>query len=244
MTNIKLSVIIPCFNEERRFSKGFTHYFSYLKKQKYPWELIFVNDGSKDKTLTLMQSASKKDNRVKIISYKKNHGKGYAIAQGVLTAKGKYILFTDLDHSVPVATIESFYKFFEKGFPAVIGSRRVKGARILVHQYALRELLGRGFTLIVRVLIDWKIKDATCGFKAFENKIAKKIFKKITIYDWAFDAEILFLCKKFNIKIAQAPVNWSNSQGTKVSLRKDILGSLASLMKIRLNDFVGEYKNE
>ena len=239
--NIKLSVVIPCYNEENRFRNGLNHYLSYLKKQKYLWELIFVNDGSKDNTYKLMQKTTRGKSNIKIISYSKNHGKGYAVVCGVRAARGQYILFTDLDHSVPINTIKSFFKYFEKDYQVVIGSRRVSEAKILIHQHFLRELLGRGFTLLVRFLIDWRITDATCGFKAFKNHIAQKIFEKITIYDWAFDAEILFLCKKFKIKFAQAPVTWSDVRGTKVSLGKDILRSLHGLIKIRWNDLKGKY---
>jgi len=239
----KLSVVVPCYNEENRFQKGLTHYLSYLSKQKYPWELILVNDGSHDQTVELMRDSARGKSNIQIVTYSRNHGKGYAIIQGVKTAHGQYILFTDLDHSVPIATVESFFKYFEKGYQAVIGSRRVKEAKIHIHQHFLRELLGKGFTLLVRLLIDWQIKDATCGFKAFEKNIAQKIFSKITVYDWAFDAEILFLCKKYKIKVAQAPVTWSDVRGTKVSLKKDIFRSLTGLIKIRLNGLQGKYSS-
>lgn len=241
MSNPKLSVVVPCYNEEGRFRTGFGHYFNYLKKQKYSWELIFVNDGSRDKTLTLMKQYSKTGKNIKIITYTKNHGKGYAICQGIKSAKGQYILFTDLDHSVPIDTIESFFPYFDKNFDVVIGSRRVRGAKILVHQSWLRETLGRGFTLLVRFLVDWDIRDATCGFKAFKQDASKKIFGSVSIYDWAFDAEILYLAKKFRLKVAQAPVSWSDVRGSKVSLKKDILRSLFGLVKIRWNDLRGRY---
>ena len=239
----KLSVVVPCYNEENRFQKGLTHYLSYLSKQKYPWELILVNDGSHDQTVELMRDSAREKSNIQIVTYSRNHGKGYAIIQGVKAAHGQYILFTDLDHSVPIATVESFFKYFEKGYQVVIGSRRVKGSKILIHQHFLRELLGKGFTLLVKLLIDWQIKDATCGFKAFEKDIAQKIFSKVTIYDWAFDAEILFICKKLKIQLAQAPVVWSDVRGTKVSLGKDVLRSLFGLVKIRLNGLQGKYSS-
>lgn len=243
MSKIKFSVIVPCYNEEKRFQKGFQHYYLYLSKQKYPWELILVNDGSRDNTLELMKKVALGKPRIKILSHQPNRGKGFAIVSAVKAATGKYILFTDLDHSVPIETIDSFYPYLEKGFDIVIGSRRVEGSKILVHQNFLRETLGRGFTLLVRFLIDFKIRDATCGFKAFENKVAKRIFEKITIYDWAFDAEIIFIAKKLKLKLAQAPVSWSDVRGTKVSLKKDILRSLMGLLKIRLNDLQGKYSS-
>lgn len=241
MVQIKLSVIIPCYNEEKRFYDGFNHYYDYFKKQKYPWEIILIDDGSSDKTLTLMKKAAKGKNNIKIINYKMNRGKGYAIVQGVKKAKGKYILFTDIDHSVPVRTIDDFFKFFDKGTRVIIGSRRVAGSKFIIRQNPIREFLGRGFTFLVRVFIDWRILDATCGFKVFERNVAKKIFSKISIYDWAFDAEILFLCQKYHFNLVQAPVYWSDSRGTKVSLKKDILNSILGLLKIRLNDLAGRY---
>ena len=236
-----LSVIVPCYNEQKRFKEGFSHYFQYLKRQKYLWELIFVNDGSTDNTLGLIKLACRKSPRVTFVSYSKNHGKGYAICQGVKKSNGKQIIFTDIDHSVPIKTIESFFDYFEKGYVAVIGSRRVKGSKFIKRQPPLREFLGIGFTFLVRLFIDWQIKDSTCGFKAFEGKVAKKIFEKITIYDWAFDAEILCICKRNNIKYIQAPVAWEDKRGSKVSPIKDVFNSLLGLIKIRINDLKNQY---
>lgn len=238
---IKLSVIVPCYNEQTRFKNGFNHYYSFLKKQRFSWELIFVNDGSNDKTLGLMRDYGKKDKRIKVITYHKNHGKGYAVVQGVKITKGDYILFTDIDHSVPISTINSFFLSFNEGTSVVIGSRRVRGAKILARQPKIRELLGQGFTILVRILIDFKVRDATCGFKVFKKDLAKELFPKITIYDWAFDAEVLFLCKKMKEKYIQAPVSWSEVRGSQVRLKKDVIRSLAGLVRIRFNNFKGAY---
>lgn len=239
---IKLSVIIPCYNEKARFKEGLDHFLSYLNKQKYTWELILVNDGSTDNTLEQMTGSSKRNKNIKIVSYRENKGKGYAIVQGVKHANGQLILFSDLDHSVPISTVDTFFKYFKKGFDVVIGSRRVKGSKFLKRQSQLRENLGRGFTLLVRILIDWEVKDATCGFKAFSNQAAKKLFSHITIYDWAFDAEIIYICKSRQIPYAQAPVMWTDFRGSKVNIFKDILKSLRGLFLIRLNGFQNKYK--
>ena len=155
-------------------------------------------------------------------------------------AQGKYILFSDLDHSVDIKTINTFFNYLND-YKVVIGSRRVKGARFAKKQNIFRETLGRGFTFLVKVLIDFKIKDATCGFKAFENKSAKKIFSKLLIYDWAFDAELLYLCKIYKINYFQAPVRWNDATGSKVSLKKDILKSFMDLLKIKINDLNNKY---
>lgn len=240
--SIKLTVIIPCYNEEKRFQEGIRHYLAYLHRQKFSWELILVNDGSKDNTLKLMAQIAEKEKKVKVETYKENQGKGHAIKIGVQKAKGEIILFSDLDHSVPISTIESFFKFFDKGANVVIGSRRVEGSKFVQRQSRLRESLGRGFTLLVKTLIDWEIKDATCGFKAFKKEAAKKLFQKVTIYGWAFDAELLFLCKKYGYEFIQAPVSWKDVKGSKVSVAKDLLGSFLGLLKVRINDFTKKYK--
>lgn len=240
---IKLSVVIPLYNEHERFKQGFDHYYTYLKTKKYPWEIILVNDGSSDDTLDLIKRGQKGKPNVSIISYTQNKGKGFAIHQGVKKAEGDYILFTDIDHSVPIETIESFFEFFKKGNDVVIGSRRVKGSVIEVHQKPLREFLGKGFTTIVNFAIYPKIADATCGFKMFNRTSAQRIFTKITIFNWAFDAEILYICRENKIKIAQAPVRWKDASGTKVSLKKDIINSLIGVVTIRLNGIKGKYRN-
>lgn len=237
----KLSIVIPVYNEEKRLEDGFEHYWKYLKKQKYGWELILVDDGSQDQTGKLMKNITRGKPNVRMLSYTQNRGKGHAIVYGIERASGRYVLFTDIDHSVPINTIESFFEYFERGYKAIIGSRRVKGSKLPVRQPLIREFLGRGFTFLVNILIYWGISDSTCGFKAFENKIAKKIFSRITIYDWAFDAEIIFICKRHNIKFFQAPVTWSDVKGSRVRLQKDILSSLFGLFKIRVNDLEGKY---
>lgn len=239
--NVKLSVVIPVFNERKRFKDGFNHYYSYLKHQKYKWELIFVNDGSTDKTLNLIKEVKKGKPNIHLFSYDKNKGKGYAVCQGVRIAKGEFILFADIDHSVSIETVESFFNYFNKGHAVVIGSRRVKGSVIAVHQNFLREFLGSGFTAIVNFLIYPGISDATCGFKAFKKNTAKKLFEKITIFNWAFDAELLFICRKNKIRVAQAPVRWRNVSGSKVSLKKDVINSLLDVVKIRINNLFGKY---
>lgn len=239
--SVKLSVIVPCYNEENRIVDGFNHYWSYLAKQKYPWELVFVNDGSRDKTLNLIKRLVQGKEGVKVVHYGQNRGKGYAIIQGIKEANGQYILFTDVDHSVPIDTVFEFYDYFDAGADVVIGSRRVEGAKILVHQKPLREFLGRGFTFLVRLAVDFQIRDATCGFKAFKKEAAAKIFPKLTVFDWAFDAEIIYLCKKLGLRVAQAPVSWSDVRGTKVNIKRDIARSLIGLIKIRLNDFLDKY---
>lgn len=239
---IKLSLVVPCFNEGTRFSRGAKTILRYLLRQKYSWELVFVNDGSRDRTLAMMKRLASRDRRIKVVSYRKNRGKGYALKKGCLAAQGNFIFFTDIDLSVPIQTLGTFWPYFEKSFDLVIGSRRVRGARILKHQFFLREFLGRGFTALVRFLLAPGIKDVTCGFKAFRSDAARIIFPKCIIERWAIDAEILFLARKFGFKIAQVPVSWSNTSETKVNVARDVVLTFGEVMRILANNLSGRYQ--
>lgn len=241
MEKIKLSIIIPCYNEERRFRNEIGHFTSYLKNVKFSWEMILVNDGSKDKTLGLMKNLAKNIKNIKILSYQQNRGKGYALAQGVKKSSGKFVLFSDIDHSVSVETVEEFFKQFANGSDIVIASRRMKGSSIEKSQPPIRVFLGKGFSFLVRILIDPKIMDTTCGFKAFKSEVAKNLFNKLTISDWSFDAEIIFLARKYKYTVAQVPVRWKNDPESKVSLKRDVINSLIGLLKIRTHDLLGKY---
>src|SRR3990172_12399434 len=123
----------------------------------------------------------------------------------------------------------------------VIGSRRIQGAKIVIHQPMLRELMGRGYTAITRLVTGVKLTDFTCGFKGFRKKAAKDIFSKTLINRWSYDSEILFLAKKFRYKLTEIPVEWRNREDTRVVLRNVVLESLKDLLSISVNDFLGKY---
>ncbi|OGD63319.1 hypothetical protein A2160_02410 [Candidatus Beckwithbacteria bacterium RBG_13_42_9] len=235
-----LSIVFPLFNEEERFSRGLPLIIKFYKAHQ-GWEFIFVNDGSSDKTKELVEEKIKNFPRMILISYRKNQGKGYALKQGILKANRNYVLFTDIDFSTPVSELKLFMPFVKRGADMIIGTRKIKGAVILKHQPKVREWLGKRFTNLTNFCLGLDVSDFTCGFKLFKTKMAKKLFTRQKIKRWGFDAEILFLAKKGNLKVVEVPVTWSNDQQTKVRLAKDVMQSLMDLFKIRLNDLSGQY---
>lgn len=240
----KLSAIIPLYNEEKRITT-LSKIYSYLNKQKFSWEIILVNDGSKDNTKKVATNMIKTNSfkNVQLISYKRNRGKGFAVKKGMLKAKGEYRLFIDIDLSTPIEEFKKFLPFIKK-FDIVIGSRKRKGAKLIKRQSRLREILGKGFTRLSRNILNIKVTDFTCGFKCFSAKAAKKIFSRQRINRWGFDAEILFLAQKLNLPIKEVAVIWRNDSETKVRLPKDIIVSLFELFKIRyyaLKNLYDEY---
>lgn len=235
-----LSLVIPLYNEAERFSQNFPLLKQYYRNNP-GWELIFVNDGSLDETKEVIEKLIRPYPRMRLISYPRNQGKGYALKKGILAALKPLLLFSDIDFSTPLSELELFLPFMIKGAAIVIGTRKVKGASIEKHQGALREWLGKRFTQLTNYWLGMDVSDYTCGFKLFKTQVAKELFKRQRIKRWGFDAEILFLAKKFDHRVVEVPVIWRNDEKSRVSLVKDIFRSLRELFLICWCDALGRY---
>ena len=235
---IKISLIIPIFNEEERVHNLNT-LWDYIENRKYIKELIVVNDGSTDKSLTLLTNFQKKT-KCKLISYRKNKGKGYAIKKGILSARGTHVVFMDVDLSTPPKMLGGLKKIV-RYTDIIVGTRKNNKAILLQRQPRIREVMGAFFTSISQKIIGVNVSDYTCGFKSFSKKAAKKIFTKQRINRWAFDAESLFLAKKYGFSISEFPVEWRDIKGTKVQFPQDAIQSFLDLIQIRLNDIFEKY---
>ena len=238
-----LSVIIPAYNEEKRLPKTLEEIDKYLSRQNYDYEILVVNDGSKDKTAEVVTGLTGVIKNLRLFDNKINQGKGAVVRQGMLEAKGEYKLFTDTDNSTSIDQIEKMWSEFEKGFDIVIGSRDIKGAVLDPPQPFLRNrILGEGFKLYRKFIIGlWKIQDTQCGFKAFSKKAAENIFPKCKINRFAFDPEILVIAKKMRYKIKEIPVYWKNDPESKVKV-KSIVKMAIDLLKIKWNLITGKYE--
>lgn len=233
--SIYWSIIVPCYNESKRVDNIKT-ILEYLKNLDKPWELIVVNDGSTDDTLIKLETLKKKAN-FKIVSYKKNRGKGFAVKTGMLKAKGNFRLFLDVDLSTPITEMEKFSKSVDQ-YDVIIGTRKLKGSKVVEHQPLLREYMGMAFTLLSQIILNVKISDFTCGFKCFSESASQKIYKNTKIYRWGFDSETMFLAKKYGFSIKEVPVVWENSKLTKVRFPNDIVSSFYELLAVRYFDWI------
>lgn len=240
MENIKLSLVIPVYNEELGISETLKKISDFLGKKNYKWEILIVDDGSSDSTEAKVRRLKIHNIRFKKLS--KNLGKGAAIRKGVRVARGEFVVFTDADLSVPIQFTDKLIDRLESGYEVVVGSRRIRGSKILRHQSFLRENMGRMFTFLSRIVTGVRISDFTCGFKGFRRTAAKKIFSRSLINRWVFDSEIIFLASKFKYKISEIPVKWMNREDSRVkSLGGVGYESLLELAKIRFNNFAGKY---
>jgi dolichyl-phosphate beta-glucosyltransferase len=240
MDPIDLSIIVPVYNERGRLENGLTAILAYLD-QTPRGELIVVDDGSRDGTGDLAEKIIGDRPNARLIRLPRNRGKGAAVREGMLAARGDVRLFTDVDLSVPIDTANQFAQMCRDGGDIVIGTRKVRRSDVQVHQPRYREMLGEIFRQITLRAFTPGLTDITCGFKAFTAKAAEKIFRPSVIARWSFDAEILFLALRYGLRVTEAPVVWRDNPDTKVRLAIDLPRSVLELITIRLRWMLGAY---
>jgi len=237
---MEISTIIPCKDEEKRIINSLNKIYTFLKEKKFNFEIIVVNDGSTDKTEEVVKEFITTHPLCKIITHETNYGKGKAVDTGIKNSTKDFILFSDADLSTPIEELENFSKYI--GFDIIIGSRKIKGSKIIVQQPWYRRIPGQVFPLIVNILGISKLKDTQCGFKLFKKEVAKELFKKRTIDRFSFDAEIMYIAEKYKYKIKELPVTWENSLDSKLNAISDSYKMFKELIQIKINDFKGAYK--
>lgn len=232
-----LSVIIPAYNEEKRLPKTLAAVKDYLAKQAYSYEIIVVDAGSSDRTADIAREFA-----VRLVEVKNSRGKGQAVKEGIMAARGDFRLFTDADNSTSMDQVEKMWPYFNNSYDVVIGSRDIKGAILKPPQPFLRKyILGKGFRLLRKLIVGlWDIQDTQCGFKCFSAKATLDIFPKITIMGFSFDAEALILARKFEYKIKEMPVTWINDLESKVR-PGHVIKMLSELVMIKMNLIKGIY---
>ncbi len=230
----KLSIVIPAYNEEARLGKTLQAIAAYLNGRQRPYEIILVDDGSSDRTVEIARGFVPTVGSMRVIENQRNLGKGAAVRQGIAAARGDLILFSDADLSTPIQELAQLEKAVQAGADAAIASRGISGARVPTRQPFYRELMGKIFNLLVRIITLPGIYDTQCGFKLFRCPIAQSVFQKLTITGFGFDVEALYLVRQSGGRIAEIPVEWHDVRGSKVSPLRDALRMLIDLFRIRL----------
>ncbi len=244
MIKEKISVIIPCFNEERSIHDNIKKIFHYLEANFENFEIIAVNDGSNDKTVDELKRTHE-EIPLTIVDNYVNEGKGNAVRDGILQSKGEIMMFLDADLAIPIEELQKFIAKINNGYDIVIASRFVPGGKVIQKVLWYRVIMERAFRLIRTIIINnYKIKDTQCGFKVFKREAAMKIFPLMTIKRFAFDAEIIFIAGKFGYKIKELPITLQNPIRSHIRIVKDSLNMFFDLIRIKSNNLKGEYKIE
>ena len=227
-----ISLVVPAYNEELRIGTSITKIAEYLRTQNDPWEIILVDDGSRDGTVAAANSAAQAAAlSIRVIALPENRGKGAAVRAGVLGSSGDWVLISDADLSTP---IEEWVKLREAGTRVAIGSRAVDESLIRQRQPLYRRTMGKVFNVLVRLLSVRGIRDTQCGFKWIEGALARDLFGDAKIDRFAYDVEILSMARQRGVEIAEIPVVWINSPQSRVAVVTDSVRMLRDLLRIRL----------
>ena len=235
-----LSVIIPAYNEAKRLPLTLIDIGKHLSKAEFSYEIIVVDNNSTDATSEIVKRFSHLINNLKLIQCNVP-GKGAAVQKGILEAGGKIRLFMDADNSTSIDQFGKMIPYFSEGYDVVIGSRDVSGSQLIPPQPWYRRISGNVGNLIIQALLLPGLWDTQCGFKAFTEKSALRIFPLIKIGKWGFDVEVLSLAKTTGFKIKEIPVVWVNNPFSHVKASA-YLQVLWEVFKIRYWLTMNKYK--
>ncbi len=227
-----VSIIVPAYNEEARIQPTLEKLAAYLERNFRQYEIIVVDDGSTDSTAQKVHQWAAANTHIVLRSLPVNCGKGRAVREGMMMAKGDAVLFTDADLSTPVEEIDLAMTELKRGFAVVIASRRHPNSVIARRQSWVREAIGRAFNRLVRTLFSLPFRDTQCGFKCFTEAAAREIFARATIDTFSFDVEILMIAMSLGYAIKEIPVRWTNAPGSKVRPLRDTASIVRELFTL------------
>lgn len=243
MEPLTYSIIIPAYDESARIGVTLDRVLAYARQRQWRAEIIVVDDGSRDATRDIVRSYAAKDPSVRLLENPGNHGKGFSVRNGMLHANGQVLLFSDADLSSPIEEAEKLFAAIAAGSDVAIGSRWLRTELQIRRQPLYRRLGGRLFNLVLRLVLGLNFRDTQCGFKAFTRSAAMTIFPLQQIERWGFDPEILYLARKFGLRVAEVPVTWAHRDGTRLHPFRDGLRMFGDILEIRWNALQGRYKS-
>jgi dolichyl-phosphate beta-glucosyltransferase len=242
----QVSVVIPAYNEEKVIGQTIARVARYLEQTEDP-ELIVVDDGSRDATRAIVQGHADRFPFLRLVALDRNGGKGKAVQQGVLASRGRWVAYTDADLVYPVEGVEPFIAALEAGADVALGSRSHPETLFLLHPRHFsyihrRYLVGRLYIWVVNSILGLGVTDTQCGFKVFRGEVARTIFARTTLFDFAYEVEALFIARQLGCRLVEMPVRFLYlGEQSSVQLVKDGIRMLYDLWKIRRNGAEGRY---
>jgi dolichyl-phosphate beta-glucosyltransferase len=235
------SIVIPAYNESARIPATLEHVVACIRERGWRAEVIVVNDGSTDRTAEVVRDFIRTAPEVRLVENPGNRGKGYSVRAGMLQALAEVVMFTDADLSSPIEEAERLFAAIAAGADIAIGSRWLERDRQTQRQPLYRQIFGRCFNAVTRLIMGLPYADTQCGFKAFTRNAAQTVFQLQTIERWGFDPEILFIARKRGFRIVEVPVSWGHDERTRMSYIRDGAQMLQELVSVRWNAVRGRY---
>jgi dolichyl-phosphate beta-glucosyltransferase len=236
-TALALSLIVPAYNEARRLPPTLERLRDYLDSSDEPYEVIVVDDGSDDGTATEAQRMADRWPQLEVVRLPVNTGKGAAVREGMLRARGVHRVFSDADLSTPIEELPRLRARLDSVCQVAIASRDLPDSDIQIRQPAWREFMGRTYNRLLRLLVLPGIRDTQCGFKVFTAEAAEACFEPLETFRFGFDAEVLVRAHRRGWKIAEVPVRWRHVEESRVGGIGDALRMLYDLVRLRFTRF-------
>jgi dolichyl-phosphate beta-glucosyltransferase len=235
---VLISIVIPVYNEEKRIHLFLPRVIEYVRQKDFSCEIVVVDDGSVDQTVALVEDMLRRQlpGQYKILQLAQNAGKGAAIRKGMPAALGEYIFFIDADGSTSIEEIGRFIPHFSEEVDIYIARRTLKQKAPLK-----RKFFGYGYILLANFLLRLNVSDITCGFKCYRKRCVQTIFSRQRLNNWSFDAENIFVARKYGYRIKEIEVAWEHVGGSKVKVFKNVVVCSLDLLRIKLNDLKGFY---
>jgi glycosyltransferase involved in cell wall biosynthesis len=239
--NPEYSIVIPAYNEARRITATLEKVLAYVAGQGWAAEVVVVNDGSRDETAAIVSGFAARNPAVRLVENPGNHGKGFSVRNGMMQARGQWLLFTDADLSSPIEEAPKLVDALRAGADVAIGSRWLERQSQTKRQPLYRQIIGRVFNGLLQGILRLPYKDTQCGFKAFTHAAAQELFSRQLVDRWAFDPELLFLARKLRMKVEEVPVAWAHDKLSTIRPFRDGPRMFWELLLVRWYAATGRY---
>jgi len=229
---VALSFVIPAYNEEDSIEEALGTLDGVVKNRKLPYEIIVVNDGSRDRTLPRVVKYASGNGHVKVVSYSPNEGKGFAIKEGFMQTNGEFVVFADSDMEIDLELVSSYVEALQQG-DIVIASKWHRQS--VVEMPVLRRLFSHSFNVFVRLLTGVNLKDTQAGLKAVRKRAFDEVFPRLAVKRYAFDVELLAVANLYGLRVVEMPVRLKmNAKFSFKEIWKMFLDLLGIAYRLRL----------
>ncbi len=235
-----LSVILPIYNADTFIEERLGALCDYLEKSGLSYEVIAVDDGSRDDTVNRIRSMNR--DRTRLVRRERNEGKFAAITAGMAECRGRCCLFTDADVPYELSAVPRMLHLIrDRGFHVVIGDRTLPGGSYTDQLGPVRRWATRLFTVFVRLLVTGGVPDTQCGLKAFRADVAHHLFPLLRERGFAGDVELLYIALKYNLAIRRLPARLVFQGRSSVRPLRDGLSMLRAVLALRGRFLTGAY---